>query len=127
MRRTTQCTRRAAQESGEFAGAFWLCAQCARALAPLDALLVAPELTATVSALYEETLARLESALQTVCADFQPGPYAKARPLLLALCHPLHASPFPHAACCAASLAPARLFVAPLLHAAAMLSASLRL
>ena len=30
-----------------------------------------------MSALYEETIARLESALQTVCADFQPGPYSK--------------------------------------------------
>lgn len=68
---------RAAQENGEFAGSFWLCAQCARALAPLSFLLVAPELTATVSALYEETVARLESSLQTVCADFQPDPYAK--------------------------------------------------
>lgn len=70
---------RAAQENGEFAGSFWLCAQCARALAPLSDLLVTPELTATVSALYEETVARLESSLQTVCADFQPDPYAKVR------------------------------------------------
>lgn len=72
---------RAAQENGEFAGSFWLCAQCARALAPLSYLLVAPELTATVTALYEETVARLESSLQTVCADFQADPYAKAHPL----------------------------------------------
>ena len=69
--------RRSSQENGEFAGSFWLCAQCAKALAPLSALLVTPELTGTVSALYEETVARLESSLQTVCADFQPGPYAK--------------------------------------------------
>lgn len=77
---------RAAQETGEFAGSFWLCAQCARALTPLSNLLVTPELTATVSALYEETVARLESSLQTVCADFQPDPYAKVcanDPLLL--------------------------------------------
>ena len=69
--------RRSSQENGEFAGSFWLCAQCAKALAPLSALLVTPELTGTVGALYEETVARLESSLQTVCADFQPDPYAK--------------------------------------------------
>ena len=73
--------RRSSQENGEFAGSFWLCAQCAKALAPLSALLVAPELTGTVSALYEETVARLESSLQTVCADFQPDPYAKVHSL----------------------------------------------
>ena len=71
--------RRSSQENGEFAGSFWLCAQCAKALAPLSALLVTPELTGTVSALYEETVARLESSLQTVCADFQPDPYAKVK------------------------------------------------
>lgn len=71
------CTCRSSQENGEFAGSFWLCAQCAKALSPLSALLVTPELTGTVSALYEETVARLESSLQTVCADFQPDPYAK--------------------------------------------------
>lgn len=73
--------RRSSQENGEFAGSFWLCAQCAKALAPLSALLVTPELTGTVSALYEETVARLESSLQTVCADFQPDPYAKVHSL----------------------------------------------
>ena len=72
---------RSSQENGEFAGSFWLCAQCAKALAPLSALLVTPELTGTVSALYEETVARLESSLQTVCADFQPDPYAKVHAL----------------------------------------------
>lgn len=46
---------------------------------------MAPELTGTVSALYEETVARLESSLQTVCADFQPDPYAKVHPPLHAL------------------------------------------
>ena len=71
------CTCRSSQENGGFAGSFWLCAQCAKALSPLSALLVTPELTGTVSALYEETVARLESSLQTVCADFQPDPYAK--------------------------------------------------
>ncbi len=68
---------RSSQENGEFAGCFWLCAQCAKALEPLSALLVTLELTGTVGALYEETVARLESSLQTVCADFQPDPYAK--------------------------------------------------
>ena len=77
--KTRPSLRRASQETGDFAGAFWLCAQCARALAPLHALRVAPELGATVSALYEETVARLEGALAAACADFQPGPYAKAR------------------------------------------------
>ena len=34
-----------------------------------------------MSALYEEAVARLEGALAAAYADFQPGPYAKARAL----------------------------------------------
>ncbi len=65
-----------AQEGGDFAGAFWLCAQCVRALAPLAGLRAAEELGATVGALYEEGVARLEAALQAVCADFRAPLYA---------------------------------------------------
>lgn len=79
QRRSPVFMSRSSQENGEFAGSFWLCAQCAKALEPLSALRVTPELTGTVGALYEETVARLESSLQTVCADFQPDPYAKVR------------------------------------------------
>ncbi|KAK9843494.1 hypothetical protein WJX81_005881 [Elliptochloris bilobata] len=67
---------RAAQDGGDFAGAFWLCAQCARALAPLAGLRAAAELGATVGGLYEEGVARLEAALQAVCADFRAPLYA---------------------------------------------------
>ena len=68
---------REAQETGEFAGAFWLCAQCAQALAPLGALRCAGELSTLVSAAYEETVARLSGALQAACADFHADAYAK--------------------------------------------------
>lgn len=68
--------RRAAQDGGDFAGAFWLCAQCARALAPLAGLRAAAELGATVAGLYEEGVTRLEAALTAVCADFRAPLYA---------------------------------------------------
>ena len=68
--------RRATQDGGDFAGAFWLCAQCARALAPLAGLRAAAELGATVGGVYEESVARLEAALQAACADFRAPLYA---------------------------------------------------
>ncbi|KAL4422269.1 hypothetical protein ABPG75_008466 [Micractinium tetrahymenae] len=67
-----------AQESGEYAEAFWLCAQCTQSMDELgDGLKVAGELTATINRLYSETTQRLEGALAAVCADFRPSHYTK--------------------------------------------------
>ena len=69
---------REAQASCEFAGAFWLAAQCARALEPVAALRVAEEMGQSASMLYAGTIQHLEAALSAVCADFRADQYAKA-------------------------------------------------
>ena len=75
----TQCgvPCREAQASCEFAGAFWLAAQCARALEPVATLRVAAELGQSASMLYAGIIQHLEAALSAVCSDFRPEQYAK--------------------------------------------------
>lgn len=73
--------RRAAQEEGNYAHAFWQCVQCGQALGALGALCCAAPLMEGVNALYEETIDRLEAALQAVCADFKPDTLCRVRAL----------------------------------------------
>ena len=68
---------RAAQEDGDYAHAFWLCVQSGQAMGSLGALRSAQPLAENVNALYEETIDRLESALQACCADFKPDTLGK--------------------------------------------------
>ena len=68
---------RAAQEDGDYAHAFWLCVQSGQAMGSLGALRSAQPLVENVNALYEETIDRLESALQACCADFKPDTLGK--------------------------------------------------
>ena len=63
---------REAVDSGEYAAAFWLCAQCCKSMEDLQRLKVSQQLNHTINKLYEDTLSRLEGALQVACADF-PG------------------------------------------------------
>jgi hypothetical protein len=46
-------------------------------MATLGALRCAAGLAELVSAAYESTIARLETALQACCADFRPAPLCK--------------------------------------------------
>ena len=68
---------REAQDDGEFAHALWLCCRCGQAMAALGSLRCAGRLAEQVNALYEDTIARLETALQACCAEFKPGPLCK--------------------------------------------------
>ena len=68
---------RAAQENGDYAHAFWLCVQSGQAMGSLGTLRCAQPLAESVNALYEETIDRLESALQACCADFKPDTLSK--------------------------------------------------
>ena len=68
---------REAQDNGEYARAFWLCAECCKSMEDVASLRVAQQLNATINQLYEETIQRLESALQSVCNDFHSKPYLK--------------------------------------------------
>ena len=70
---------REALDSGEYAAAFWLCAQCCKSMEDLQRLKVSQQLNHTINKLYEDTLSRLEGALQVACADFQAETYQKAR------------------------------------------------
>ena len=69
--------RRAAQEDGDYAHAFWLCVQCGQAMSGAAALRCARPLADRVNALYEETADRLELALQACCKDFKPDTLCK--------------------------------------------------
>ncbi len=69
---------REAVDSGEYAAAFWLCAQCCKSMEDLQRLKVSQQLDHTINKLYEDTLSRLEGALQVACADFQAESYQKA-------------------------------------------------
>ena len=71
---------RDAQDNGEYARAFWLCAECCRSMEDVASLKVAQQLNATINQLYEETIQRLEAALQSVCNDFHSKQYLKVRP-----------------------------------------------
>lgn len=71
---------RDAQDNGEYARAFWLCAECCRSMENVASLKVAQQLNATINQLYEETIQRLEAALQSVCNDFHSKQYLKVRP-----------------------------------------------
>ena len=64
-------------DNGEYAGAFWLCAQTCRALEPLHKLRAAQQLEMTVNRLYADCLGQLEAALATACSDFTPALYEK--------------------------------------------------
>ena len=68
---------RAAQDNGEYARAFWLCAECCKSMEDVASLKVAQQLNATINQLYEETIQRLEAALQSVCNDFHSKQYMK--------------------------------------------------
>ena len=78
-------TRRAAQEEGDYAHAFWLCVQSGQAMGALGALRCAQPLAESVNALYEETIDRLESALQACCTDFKPDTLGKASACMFAV------------------------------------------
>ena len=69
--------RRAAQEDGDYAHAFWLCVQCGQAMSGAGALRCAQPLADRVNALYEETINRLELAMQACCKDFKPDTLCK--------------------------------------------------
>ena len=68
---------RDAQDNGEYAKAFWLCAECCRTMETVASLKVAQQLNATINQLYEDTISRLEGALQAVCNDFRSEQYMK--------------------------------------------------
>lgn len=68
---------REAQENGEFAQAFWLCAQCCQSMEALGDLKIAEQLNVTINQLYQETTQRLERALEAVCGDFKSDYYGK--------------------------------------------------
>ena len=69
--------RREAQENGEYAAAFWLCARCCKSLEALEGLSVTQELLQRINGMYQDTLHRLEAALAACCADFQAPVYAQ--------------------------------------------------
>lgn len=71
------CASRAAQDKGEFSQAFWLCAQSCQWMSELGQLQAAKLLSASVNLLYEETTQWLESALQSLCADFKADKVSK--------------------------------------------------
>lgn len=68
---------REAQDNGDYARAFWLCASCCRTMQSVASLKVAQQLNATINHLYEDTISRLEGALQSVCNDFRHEQYTK--------------------------------------------------
>jgi hypothetical protein len=68
---------RDAQEAGDFAAAFWLAAQCSRALEALAPLRVTSDLSQGVQQQYEAALQRLEATLLAACADFRAELYTK--------------------------------------------------
>ena len=67
------------QEDGDYAHAFWLCVQSGQAMGNLGSLRCAQPLAQNINGLYEETVDRLESALQACCADFKPETLGKVR------------------------------------------------
>ena len=71
---------RAAQEEGDYAHALWLCVRCGQALGSLGGLRAAAPLAGAVNVLYEDTIDRLEAALQACCADFKPDTLCKVAP-----------------------------------------------
>lgn len=70
---------REAQENGDYAAAFLLCAEGCRILESLQSLSVTGELFASVNRLYADTISRLEAALSSTCADFEATQYSKVR------------------------------------------------
>lgn len=68
---------RGAQEDGDYARAFWLCVQCGQAMGSMSTLRCAQPLAEIGNALYEDTIERLESALQACCIDFKPDTLCK--------------------------------------------------
>lgn len=69
---------REAQENGDFAECFWLCAQCCRSLESVQSLRVTAELLTTINRLYEDTILRMAASLQSICSDFEEAQYCKA-------------------------------------------------
>lgn len=84
---------RGAQDNGEYAKAFWLCAECCKSMEDVASLKVAQHLNSTINQLYEETIQRLEGALQSVCNDFHADQYVKVRHCMHLLCRG-HVVPF---------------------------------
>lgn len=70
---------RVASEDGEYAQAFFLCAECVGALEGLSHLRAAGPLLSAVEDAYEDTMLRLQQALQSMCGAFEPVQYAKVR------------------------------------------------
>ena len=68
---------REAQDAGNFSQAFWLCAQSCQWMSELGKVHVAPNLTASVNGLYEETTRWLEGAMQALCTGFKPERMSK--------------------------------------------------
>lgn len=68
---------RSAQEDADYTTCFWLCAQCCESLENLDDLKAAEELLKSVNKLYEDSLRRMQSALNTICSDFDDSQYCK--------------------------------------------------
>lgn len=66
-----------AQDNGEYARAFYLCAECCKAMEGMSTLKVAHQLNATVNQLYEQTISRLEGAFASVCNDFRQNQYMR--------------------------------------------------
>ena len=75
---------RDAQDNGEYAKAFWLCAECCKSMEDVSSLKVSQQLNSTINHLYEETIQRLEGALQSVCNDFHANQYIKVGPCVFA-------------------------------------------
>ena len=78
---------RTAQENGDFAEAFWLCAQCKESIKSLRQLHVSAQLTQTIQDLHDDTTLRLHTALQVSCTEFRPEPYSKVRFSILHVCN----------------------------------------
>ena len=70
---------RDAQENGEYAACFWLCAECCKHLETLQTLSVTGEIFTSINRLYADTISRLEFALSSTCAEFEAAQYCKAR------------------------------------------------
>ena len=80
---SAQCNpyNRKVVEDGNFAQAFWLCAQSFAWLEDMPGLRLAEQLSEETGQRYRETSSLLRVALQAVCADFQPEHYVKVLPL----------------------------------------------
>lgn len=68
---------REAQEEGDYAACFLLCAEICKLLETMQKLSATGELFASINRLYADTVARLEATLSSTCADFEEVQYSK--------------------------------------------------